>query len=206
MNTQDFQRSKSHGFSGLRVQANIRSTGLVAALVLTSFIPARIDNRVIVFGWSAFVIYANWLMLAYSPLMDWRPVAIAGILQGAGLGTFLPALTKTGFSTLDPKYRQEGTALFAVSPLWQHHRRRGRPDLLLPKHSSHALGARQGPHALPRRCSCHGFNRPACACRAQLHDQSSSGGRRCHRPVQNSGDRHASREPSRTVSPRAPPG
>ena len=66
----------------------------------------------------ALVVYANWLMLGYSPAMDWRPVVVAGLLQGAGLGMLLPALTKAAFSTLDPKFRPEGTALFNLSRLY----------------------------------------------------------------------------------------
>jgi MFS transporter, DHA2 family, multidrug resistance protein len=50
--------------------------------------------------------------------MDWRPVVIAGLLQGAGIGTLLTALTKTAFSTLDPKFRPEGTALSGVLRLY----------------------------------------------------------------------------------------
>src|ERR1700733_14050195 len=53
-----------------------RGTALVTALVAMSFIPARLDRRLLVLGGSALVVYANWLMLGYSPLMDWRPVAI----------------------------------------------------------------------------------------------------------------------------------
>ena len=63
----------------------------------------------------ALVIYANWRMLGYSPEMDWRPVVVAGVIQGAGLGILLPTLTKTAFSTLDPIFRPEGTALFNLS-------------------------------------------------------------------------------------------
>ena len=95
-----------------------RGMALVAALVLTSFVPARIDSRLIVYCGSALVVYANWLMLGYSPLMDWRPVVIAGLLQGAGIGTLLTALTKTEFSTLDPTFRPEGTALSGVLRLY----------------------------------------------------------------------------------------
>ena len=66
----------------------------------------------------ALVIYANWRMLGYSPEMDWRPVVVAGVIQGAGLGILLPTLTKTAFSTLDPTFRPEGTALFNLSRLY----------------------------------------------------------------------------------------
>ena len=57
-------------------------------------------------------------MLGYSPVMDWRPVVAAILLQGAGLGMLLPALTKAAFGTLDPKFRPEGTALFSLSRVY----------------------------------------------------------------------------------------
>jgi MFS transporter, DHA2 family, multidrug resistance protein len=92
-----------------------RGVTLVGAVVLMSFASARIDNRLFVMGGPAVVIYANSLMLGYSPAMDWRLVVAATLLQGAGLGTLLPALSKAQFSTLDPKFRPEGTALFKLS-------------------------------------------------------------------------------------------
>src|ERR1700757_2757950 len=51
-----------------------RGITLVGALVLMSFVPARIDNRLFLVGGMALVVYANWQMLGYSPAMDWRPV------------------------------------------------------------------------------------------------------------------------------------
>jgi DHA2 family multidrug resistance protein len=95
-----------------------RGVTLVGALVLMSFVPARIDNRLFVIGGMALVVYAHWRMLGYSPAMDWWPVVAAILFQGAGLGTLLPALTKTSFSTLDPKFRPEGTALFNLSRVY----------------------------------------------------------------------------------------
>ena len=95
-----------------------RSLALVGALLLTGRVPARIDNRVLVAGGMALVIYANWRMLGYSPQMDWRPVVVAGAVQGAGLGILLPTLTKAAFSTLNPILRPEGTTLFNLSRLY----------------------------------------------------------------------------------------
>jgi DHA2 family multidrug resistance protein len=95
-----------------------RSIALVAALILTARTPARIDTRLLVAGGVALVVYANWRMLGYSPLMDWRPVIVAGVIQGAGLGILMPALTRTAFSTLDPALRPEGTVLFNLSRLY----------------------------------------------------------------------------------------
>jgi DHA2 family multidrug resistance protein len=95
-----------------------RSIALVGALILATHVSARIDNRLLVVGGIVLVIYANWRMLGYSPAMDWRPVIVAGALQGAGLGILLPTLTKAAFSTLDPTFRPEGTALFNLSRLY----------------------------------------------------------------------------------------
>lgn len=95
-----------------------RSLALLAALILVNYLPARIDNRLLVAGSAALVVYANWRMLGYSPAMHWRTVVTAGVLQGAGLGVLLPVLGKTAFSTLDPKLRPEGTVLFNLSRLY----------------------------------------------------------------------------------------
>jgi MFS transporter, DHA2 family, multidrug resistance protein len=95
-----------------------RSIALVGALILTGRVSTRIDNRLLIAGGMALVIFANWRMLGYSPLMDWQFVVEAGVVQGAGLGILLPALTKTAFSTLDPTFRPEGTALFNLSRLY----------------------------------------------------------------------------------------
>ena len=92
-----------------------RGVTLVGAVVLMSFAPARIDNRLFVIAGMTLVIYANWSMLRYSPAMDWRPVIVAILFQGAGLGMLLPSLTKAAFGTLDPTFHPEGNALFSVS-------------------------------------------------------------------------------------------
>jgi MFS transporter, DHA2 family, multidrug resistance protein len=95
-----------------------RSLALIGALVLTWRPPSRIDNRLLILGGMGLVVYANERMLGYSPLMDWRPVVVAGVLQGAGLGVLMPALTRAAFSTLEPRLRPEGSALFNLSRLY----------------------------------------------------------------------------------------
>lgn len=95
-----------------------RGIALLGGLVLAWRAPKRIDNRLLILGSAALVAYGNWRMLGYSPLMDWQPVATAGFLQGAGLGIMMPALTRAAFSTLDPKYRPEGTVLFNLARLY----------------------------------------------------------------------------------------
>lgn len=95
-----------------------RGVTLVGAVLLMGLVPQQIDSRLLVFAGLAAVAYANSLMLGYSPAMDRRLVIAATLLQGSGLGMLLPALAKTGFGTLDPKYRPEGTALFNLSRVY----------------------------------------------------------------------------------------
>ena len=94
-----------------------RGVTLVGGVVLMSLVP-QVDYRLFLIGGMALVVYANWLMLGYSPAMDWRPVAEAGLLQGAGLGMVVPALAKAAFGMLDPKFRPEGSALINLSRLY----------------------------------------------------------------------------------------
>ncbi|MHC8381981.1 DHA2 family efflux MFS transporter permease subunit [Pseudomonas sp. LB3P14] len=95
-----------------------RGMGLVGAFLLMGRVPERFDRRLFVAAGVAVVIYANWLMLGYSPLMDWSPVAVAGAIQGIGIGVLMPSLTKVAFSTLDPTLRPEGTGLFNLSRVY----------------------------------------------------------------------------------------
>lgn len=95
-----------------------RSLALVAALVLAWRAPRRIDNRLVIAGGVALVGYANFRMLGYSPQMDGWPVVEAGVLQGAGLGVLLPALTRQAFATLAPALRAEAGEVFNLSRLY----------------------------------------------------------------------------------------
>ncbi len=95
-----------------------RGVALIGALVLTWRAPTIFDNRLLVIVGAALVVCGCWQMLGYSPLMDWWPVVEAGAIQGAGLGMMMPALTRAAFSTLDGRFRAEGTVLFNLSRLY----------------------------------------------------------------------------------------
>lgn len=95
-----------------------RSIAFLAALIVVSNTAGKVDNRLLVAGGMALVVYANWRMLGYSPAMDWRSVITAGAWQGAGLGTLMPVLGRIAFSTLDPKLRPEATVVFNLARLY----------------------------------------------------------------------------------------
>jgi DHA2 family multidrug resistance protein len=95
-----------------------RGVGLVGAFLLMGRVPARIDMRLFVAAGIALVVYANWLMVGFSPLMDWWPVAMAGALQGIGLGVLMPSISKVAFNTLNPTLRPEGTGFFNLARVY----------------------------------------------------------------------------------------
>ncbi|KAA0987909.1 multidrug efflux MFS transporter [Pseudomonas sp. ANT_J12] len=95
-----------------------RGVGLVGAFLLMGRVPAHLDQRFFVAAGIALVVYGNWLMLGYSPLMDWPPVAMAGAIQGVGLGVLMPAISKVAFNTLDPRLRPEGSGFFNLTRVY----------------------------------------------------------------------------------------
>ena len=95
-----------------------RGVALVGAILLTWSPPPRIDHRLFVIGGLGLAVYGCWQMLGYSSLMDGCPVIFAGAAQGAGLGILMAALARSAFSTLDAKFRSEGTMFFNLSRLY----------------------------------------------------------------------------------------
>lgn len=95
-----------------------RSIALLLAMALAAHAPARIDNRLVILTALALTAWANWRMLAYSPLMDRWPVVTAGVLQGAGLGMLMPALGKAAFATLPAALKPQGMAVFNMARLY----------------------------------------------------------------------------------------
>ncbi len=89
-----------------------RGVGLIGAFLLMTRASERFDPRYFVAAGIAFVVYANWRMLGYSPLMGWTPVAVFGAIQGVGLGMLMPALSKVAFTTLAANLRPEATGFF----------------------------------------------------------------------------------------------
>jgi DHA2 family multidrug resistance protein len=183
-----------------------RGIGAGGALVLMSFVPARIDNRLFVIGGMALVVYANWRMLGYSPAMDWRPVASSrATLQGAGLGILLPALTKAAFGTLDPKFRPEGTALFNLSRLYGSTIGIAVVQIFF-YNNTQAMHLALAKDLTPYRAAAHVAGSIAKPGLAALNDMiTGRRRRRGHRSVQDPDVRHADREPARAVSPQAAP-
>lgn len=96
-----------------------RGIALVGTLALMGVAPARIDDRLLIIVGLALMAYATYRTLDYSPLMEWRPVALSTLLQGAGLRMLMPALAKSTFWMLPPQFKPQGHGIFNLSRLYE---------------------------------------------------------------------------------------
>jgi len=91
-----------------------RGFSTMLGMIVVGRILGRMDIRLILGIGFAVTGFSLWQMTAYSPEMDWRPIVIAGITQGLGLGFVFVPLSTVAFSTLSPHVRTEGTAVFSL--------------------------------------------------------------------------------------------
>jgi DHA2 family multidrug resistance protein len=88
-----------------------RGLGTIAGMFLVGRLVPRHDARVIMAIGLLLTAYSLWQMTQYSLLMDWKPVVIAGIFQGFGIGAVNVCLSTVAFVTLPARLRNEGTAI-----------------------------------------------------------------------------------------------
>jgi DHA2 family multidrug resistance protein len=88
-----------------------RGLGTIAGMFLVGRLVPRYDARIIMAVGLVFTAYSLWQMTQYSLLMDWRPVVVAGVFQGLGIGAVNVCLSTVAFVTLPARLRNEGTAI-----------------------------------------------------------------------------------------------
>jgi hypothetical protein len=183
-----------------------RGVTLVGAVALMGFAPARIDNRLFIFGGMAAVIYANSLMLGYSPAMDRRLVVAATLLQGTGLGICFRRSARWRSARSIRNSAPKARPVEPVARLWKHDRHRRGPDLLL--HNTQAMHLALAKNLTPYRAAAHvagSIAKPSLAALNGMITQQAAVVA-CHRPVQDPDAGHADREPARVFSPQAAAG
>lgn len=102
----------------------VLDTGIVMAprgvgVVVSMFIAAKTINHVgarplIAIGLSICAA-TLWMMSRWSLAVDWNHIMITGFIQGLGMGLCFMPLNVLAFSTIDPKYRTDGSGLFNMS-------------------------------------------------------------------------------------------
>ncbi len=88
-------------------------TTMILMLIVGRLI-GRVDIRLILLAGLGVTAFSMWEMTGYSPEMDWRPIVVAGLVQGVGLGFIFVPLSTAAFSTLPQSLRTEGSAVFSL--------------------------------------------------------------------------------------------
>jgi MFS transporter, DHA2 family, multidrug resistance protein len=91
-----------------------RGAGTMFAMMVVGRLIGRIDIRVLLLFGISLLAYSLWDMAAFSLDVGIGPIVYTGIVQGVGLGFLFVPLSTAAFSTLAPRYRNEGTAMFSL--------------------------------------------------------------------------------------------
>lgn len=92
-----------------------RGLGTLLSMLVVGRIIKRVDARLLIFTGFALAGYSLRMMAGFSLGMSEAPVIISGFIQGVGTGLVFVPLTTIAFGTLDPKYRNEGAAMFTLT-------------------------------------------------------------------------------------------
>ncbi|HUX89831.1 MAG TPA: DHA2 family efflux MFS transporter permease subunit [Gallionellaceae bacterium] len=91
-----------------------RGVGTMFAMFLVGKLSGKVDTRNLIFFGLSLTVLSLWEMTYFNTDISGWDIVRNGMMQGFGLGfVFVPLSTLT-FSTLAPRYRNEGTALFSL--------------------------------------------------------------------------------------------
>lgn len=91
-----------------------RGIGTMVAMMLVGRLIQRVDPRLLILFGLLMVALALWEMTGFSLDVSQGTLIRTGLVQGLGLGFVFVPLSTITFSTLDPQYRNQGTALFSL--------------------------------------------------------------------------------------------
>ena len=91
-----------------------RGIGTMVAMILVGRLIGRLDARLLIFTGICLTALSLWEMSGFTPDVSIATVVRTGVTQGLGLGFIFVPLSTVTFSTLAPRYRTEGTAMFSL--------------------------------------------------------------------------------------------
>ncbi len=91
-----------------------RGVGTMVAMMIVGRFIGRIDSRLIIAFGLGLVALSLWEMGRFSTHVSTWDIVRTGVVQGMGLGFMFVPLSTTTFSTLDPRYRTDGTSMFSL--------------------------------------------------------------------------------------------
>ena len=91
-----------------------RGLSIMISVIVVGYLHKRIEARpLMVFGMLMMAL-STWLMAVLTVNINTTHIVVVNTIQGVGWGFFFVPLTAASFSTLAPRLRDEGTALFAL--------------------------------------------------------------------------------------------
>ncbi len=91
-----------------------RGLGTMVAMFMVGRLIGRFDTRLLLLFGFVLLAFSLWEMASFSLQVGIWPIVYTGIVQGVGLGFLFVPLSTAAFSTLEPRYRNEGTAMFSL--------------------------------------------------------------------------------------------
>ncbi|RCS73021.1 DHA2 family efflux MFS transporter permease subunit [Vibrio casei] len=91
-----------------------RGFGTMAGMMIVGRLARRVDLRYLMVVGTLLMIFSLWEMTLFTAEVSSWDIIRTGVVQGLGLGLVFVPLSTMAFSTLAPKYRTEGTALYSL--------------------------------------------------------------------------------------------
>ncbi len=91
-----------------------RGIGSLITMTMAGQLMKRFDPRALIFAGFLLCGYSAYRMASFSLGMDQSIVISSGFIQGLGTGLIFVPLSTMAFGTLDPKFRNEGAAMFTL--------------------------------------------------------------------------------------------
>ena len=92
-----------------------RGVGTMISMILVGRLVRTVDARLLVLAGLGLAAVSLWMMSGFSPQMDDGLIIVSGVVQGLGLGLVFVPLSTVAFSTMEVKYRADGTSLFSLT-------------------------------------------------------------------------------------------
>lgn len=91
-----------------------RGFGTMAAMLIVGRLSGKVDPRYMITLGMLLVTLSLWEMTLFTTDSTTFDIIWTGMVQGTGLGFIFVPLSAVTFSTIDPKFRNEGTAMFSL--------------------------------------------------------------------------------------------
>ncbi len=91
-----------------------RGVGTMLAMITVGKLSGKVDVRYKIFLGLILTSLSLWEMTHFTTDIGGWDIVRTGVIQGLGLGFIFVPLSTITFSTLEPRYRNEGTALFSL--------------------------------------------------------------------------------------------